>query len=271
MYLSHLYIENYRSIEKLDLKFKKGKNIIVGKNNSGKSNIIKAIDLILGEKSPTWIKSDNITDNDFFEGNTEKEIFIWCELVKDSEEILNLSNAKGAFFKLKDKSTKESKKMTVDFSSKDNLFEFCTDAGQAKIDNNEFKKDWIGTKPYCVNGFEDELKEMNNFAFAFKCKKEDELFIKDMVFLYKKTEDSDWFFAINVNLRNELLQSAIIPSFRNPKDQLRIANYTWYGKLLRECIKSDDEDLNNAFGKVKEASNKLFGIYSGFLTFSLLT
>ena len=258
MYLSRLYIENYRSIEKIDLKFNKGKNIIVGKNNSGKSNIIKAIDLILGKNSPTWIKSDNITDNDFFEGNTEKEIFIWCELVKDSEERLNLSNAKGAFFKLKDKFTQESKKMTVDFSSKDNLFEFCTDAGQAKIDNNEFKKEWIGTKPYCVNGFEDELKEMNNFAFGFKCKKEDELFIKDMVFLYKKTEDSDWFFAINVNLRNELLQSAIIPSFRNPKDQLRIANYTWYGKLLRECIKSDDEDLNNAFGKVKEASNKLF-------------
>jgi len=103
MYLSRLYIENFRSLKELDLKFEKGKNIIVGKNNSGKSNIIKAIDLILGKNSPTWNKSDNITDNDFFEGKTENEIFIWCELKKSEGELLNLSDAKGAFFKLFDK------------------------------------------------------------------------------------------------------------------------------------------------------------------------
>jgi AAA15 family ATPase/GTPase len=58
MHLSKLLISNYRSIQELTLKFEKGKNIIVGKNNAGKSNIIKAIDLILGEGSPTWQKSE---------------------------------------------------------------------------------------------------------------------------------------------------------------------------------------------------------------------
>jgi len=53
MYLPRLYIEKYRSIKKRDFKFEKGKNLIVGKNNSGKGNIIKAIDLILGKRSPT--------------------------------------------------------------------------------------------------------------------------------------------------------------------------------------------------------------------------
>jgi putative ATP-dependent endonuclease of the OLD family len=76
MYLSCLYIENYRSI-------------IVGKNNSGKSNIIKAIDLLLGERSPTWHKSDNISENDFYQGKTNNEIFIWCELKKEHDEQLN--------------------------------------------------------------------------------------------------------------------------------------------------------------------------------------
>lgn len=258
MYLSRLYIESYRSIKKLDLKFGKGKNIIVGKNNSGKSNIIRAIDLILGDKSPTYEKSENITDNDFFNGKTENDIFIWCELIKEDTELLNFADAKGAFFKLKDRDTLRSLKMNVDFSNKDNLFEFFTDEGQARIDDNEFKKEWIGVKPYCIQGFNDELKYMANFAFAFRCKKENETYIKQLLFLYKKTADTDWLFGLNANLRNELLQSAIIPSFRDPKDQLRITNYTWYGKLLRECVKKDDPDLNNAFGKVKEASNRLF-------------
>jgi predicted ATP-dependent endonuclease of OLD family len=72
MHLSKLIISNYRSIKQLSLTFEKGKNVIVGKNNAGKSNIIKAIDLILGESSPTWQKSDNITANDFFNGDTAK-------------------------------------------------------------------------------------------------------------------------------------------------------------------------------------------------------
>ena len=67
MHLSRLYIENYRSIEKIDLKFERGKNVIVGRNNSGKSNILKAIDLVLGEYSPTYNKSENIVESDFFE------------------------------------------------------------------------------------------------------------------------------------------------------------------------------------------------------------
>lgn len=258
MYLSRLYIENFRSLEELDLKFEKGKNIIVGKNNSGKSNIIKAIDLILGKNSPTWNKSDNITDNDFFKGKTENEIFIWCELKKGEGELLNLSDAKGAFFKLINKYNYTYEKMDVDFSNKDALFKFSTDEGQVGIDGDNYKKEWIGTKPYCIHGFEDELKNMTDFAFAFRCTKESGEYFKEMLFLYKKADDIDWFFSVNANFRNELLQSAIIPSFRDPKDQLRITNYTWFGKLLRKYIQVDDNDLNDAFGKVKDASNKLF-------------
>ena len=257
MHLSRLHIENYRSVRKLDLKFKKGKNILVGKNNSGKSNIIKAIDLILGESSPTWNKSDNIMDNDFYQGDTNGEIFIWCELSKDAGEQINLPSVKGAMFRLKSKNTNEEKKIIDPLSNKANLFEFCSEEGQVKIDN-EYYKNWIGTKSYCNRSFEDELNEMDVFAFAFRANKMEKTINKDLIFLYKKLEDTDWFFAINANLRNELLQSAIIPSFRDPKDQLRIANYTWYGKLLKACIKEDNQDLNDAFKKVKDASNNLF-------------
>lgn len=53
MYISKVKINNYRSIKDLTINFNPGKNIIVGKNNSGKSNIIKAINIVLGENSPT--------------------------------------------------------------------------------------------------------------------------------------------------------------------------------------------------------------------------
>lgn len=257
MYLSKLYIENYRSIHRLDLNFSKGKNVIVGKNNAGKSNIIKAIDLILGEKSPNWEKSDNITDSDFFEGNTNNEIFIWCEILREENEFLDLSRCRGAFNLLKNRSNGIIEKMKINFNAKDNIFEFCSLEGQIKCDV-EFYKIWIGTRSYCKRGFRKEFTNIDNFAFAFRCRKEGDKYTKEMMFFYRNSKDPDWFFSTNVGLRNEILQSAIIPSFRDPKDQLRITNYTWYGKLLKEYIKEDSPELSSAFENVKNASNKLF-------------
>lgn len=70
MLLSEVYIKNYRSIEELTLKLSKC-STIVGKNNSGKSNILKAIDLVLGEKY--YIK---LTKNDFYNRDENREIII---------------------------------------------------------------------------------------------------------------------------------------------------------------------------------------------------
>ncbi|HSP14042.1 MAG TPA: AAA family ATPase [Thermoanaerobaculia bacterium] len=65
MHVSRLYIENFRSIERLDLTFRPGVNILVGRNNGGKSNIVRALDVLLGEHSPTYEKGEVITSKDF--------------------------------------------------------------------------------------------------------------------------------------------------------------------------------------------------------------
>ena len=99
MYLSELHIKNYKSIKERKLNFKKGRNVIVGKNNSGKSNIIKAIDIVLGEKNPHYDGYENITKNDFFGGvDTSQTIIIKCILERDEGEELDLSDVKGCFF-----------------------------------------------------------------------------------------------------------------------------------------------------------------------------
>ncbi|WP_462264958.1 AAA family ATPase [Mucilaginibacter sp.] len=269
MYLSRLYIENYRSIQKTDLEFEPGKNVIVGRNNSGKSNILKAIDLILGEYSPTYDKSENITDNDFFGSITSKPIFVWCEIQREkiqdeSLESIDFSGVyKTVFSKIfADKDRKQEIRVRVTNFNKNEKFEifkFTTDKGQARIDGGEFFKKWIGGKPYC-NGwtFDKEFADKSSFALAFVAYKNNEKLKKELVFLYRERTDLDWIVGLGCGLRNSIIQSAIIPAFRDPKDQLRINAYTWFGKLLKAYVKTDNEDLNNAFSTVQTVSNELF-------------
>lgn len=48
MYLSKLQIKNFRSIKDLCIEFKKGLNVIIGENNSGKTSIIDALRISFG-------------------------------------------------------------------------------------------------------------------------------------------------------------------------------------------------------------------------------
>ncbi|MGG4507518.1 AAA family ATPase [Heyndrickxia sporothermodurans] len=101
MYISDLYIKNFRSIKDIHVKFNDGKNILIGKNNAGKSNIIKALDLLMGEKLPT---KNSIEIKDFFglekivRGKKitvhETELFIAVKLTGSVSEIENIQKVK---------------------------------------------------------------------------------------------------------------------------------------------------------------------------------
>lgn len=65
-------IQNFRSIKNLEIELNKI-NAFIGPNNAGKSNIMKALDLILGETYPT-IKS--FDDKDFYKYNKDNPILI---------------------------------------------------------------------------------------------------------------------------------------------------------------------------------------------------
>lgn len=64
MRLEQFNIKKYRSIEDITIKMPENKPLILfGPNNAGKSNILSAIDRILGEKYPTYI---DVEDSDYF-------------------------------------------------------------------------------------------------------------------------------------------------------------------------------------------------------------
>jgi putative ATP-dependent endonuclease of the OLD family len=268
MYLSRLYIKNFRSIRCLDISFSPGKNVLVGRNNSGKSNIIKAIDLMLGEYSPTYHKSETITENDFCQGETGKPVFIWCELNRESigkamEPLTDEELAKVIFYRLQKCTNNETVTIQVgEFTEEEieDLFYFSSEEGNRLIDQgNPYRKFWIGNKSYCKKQAHNEFAEIDRFALAFRCIHQEEgKFQKELVFFYKKSSEIEWVVASSSNLRNLLMQSAIIPSFRDPKDQLRITNYSWFGKLLKKYVTTESDDLSAAFSAVKTASDRLF-------------
>ncbi len=254
MYLSRLSISNYRSIKELNLTFSKGKNVIVGKNNAGKSCIIRAIDILLGESSPTYQKTENVTENDFYQNNISEPILIYCELSRDDDEELNYNeiyNCFGYYVHTKDY-------QKVRYALKDS--NFWNDLHKVfDCRDGEADKRWINPKKRLERTMENEFGDKFHYAFAF-CAELDLKgnMQKDIRFLYRENKNEDWIMAFKAPIRNELLQSAIIPSFRDPQNQLRLSQWSWYGKLLKKSINANDKQLQRAFCRVRAASNKVF-------------
>lgn len=65
MYISNIHIENYRGFSDLSVDFKDGINILIGPNNSGKSNLLRALALIFDGKFRKQLSVD-----DFYNGIT---------------------------------------------------------------------------------------------------------------------------------------------------------------------------------------------------------
>lgn len=272
MYLSRLIISNYRSIKELELKFEKGKNVIVGKNNAGKSNIIRAIDLILGENSPTYAKSENITENDFHNGDTANEIYIYLELKRDENEQLNFTEINKCFgYRIHATRGQYQKVDGVGFYAgepirhrlRNEVASECIVDMQALMDISEEDAEgstiYINPKLRNQATFEGQLNDKQVFAFTFRAyMSEQGKILKEIRFFYRESETVNWVMAFAAPIRNELLQSAIIHSFRDPQNELRINQWSWFGKLLKNYIQTNDPDLKAAFEQVRTASNGVF-------------
>ena len=85
MQIMRIYIENFRSIKMLE--FKPGPYcVLIGENNSGKSNILRALNLALGE---TWPTERSFSDEDFHNQDTSGDILIQVFFDETTEEWRN--------------------------------------------------------------------------------------------------------------------------------------------------------------------------------------
>lgn len=275
MYLERLYIKNYRSIKELDLIFSKGKNVIIGRNNTGKSNIIKALNLLLGQNSPTYVKSSNITYNDFYSWKesienvttvqTTDDLLIWCELRRDNDEILDYdeiykcygfyiySQTVGWEYKspIKEPIRIPKDQLPINYGQ---IFELNED-----IDISD--KEYINPKNRSNSVLERQFDNKFSFAFAFRATKDEHGNIsKNIRFLYREGISDDWILAFKAPIRNELIQSAILPSFRDPQNQLRITDWTWFGKLMHHLTinHSHSTELKAALDRINSIALNIF-------------
>lgn len=89
MYLSELEIEGYRGIkERTKIKLKKGINLLVGDNRSGKSTVIDSVRLLLQENE---YSREGIKENDFYHSIDDKEV---ADKIKISGRFDELSDEK---------------------------------------------------------------------------------------------------------------------------------------------------------------------------------
>lgn len=68
MYLKYFQIKNYRCIEKINIEFKKGVNVLIGENNTGKTSIIDALRLAFSlgtQRKDIFFSSDDFFINRF--------------------------------------------------------------------------------------------------------------------------------------------------------------------------------------------------------------
>ena len=63
MYISSIQIKGLRNYVNNTIKFNEGVNVIIGHNNAGKSNLLKALSLILDNKNSKRLEVDDFNKN----------------------------------------------------------------------------------------------------------------------------------------------------------------------------------------------------------------
>lgn len=134
--IKQVKIKNYKSIKNLTIEFNELFGL-VGGNSSGKSNILKAINFVLGE---SWPMVDKLSIKDYYCENNENHIVI--EIYFDSlVETTKGEKIKGVWF-----STKENTNM-----GKNGLFGILTNEGFCYINGEDREKISVIYVPACRN------------------------------------------------------------------------------------------------------------------------
>lgn len=242
MYISKFSAFNYRSLKQISIRLEKGKNVLVGKNNSGKSNIIKGLEILVGERFPS---SHNITDNDFYtfeelDENTGELIehisdnfYLEAELAdRDFEETTILSIKKSTAFSIvKDSSvlyTKgEDNEIKINYTLFQGLDELEQMEGIEFNPENRRKSTWRTSQQLL------DLLKSSKMIKLFYCKARGDEEKAGYGLICFDASGKIWIsHFLSKKLRDSLVTTTVISALRSHKEDLRLVHYTWFGKLI---------------------------------------
>ncbi len=220
MYVSKLIVKGYRSLADISINFNPGINVIVGKNNAGKSNIIRALNLILGERHPSYIRFEN---RDFHSDGSDSVSSITIATRLDGSLDSQDLPDKGTYvFKIDDFSPTwdEDSIQKIKYARRD-----------------RFKQ---------LSELFNDIQNSSERWIILHAEKEGEENIYGMI--YKV--DEEWYRVNLTNpLRDLLITTAYVPSYRDPEKMLKVTEYSWYGKLIKKIY---SEGLGSHEEEIKE-------------------
>lgn len=273
MFVSKFFAKNFRSLKQVIIHLSKDKNVLVGKNNSGKSNVIRALDILLGEKFPSY---QNITENDFYTAevvieknnhhdeiahdietkeiklktveNVAQNFYIEAELTgKDfDEEKIKSIKKRTAFSKLKSikkiYERDENDEIHINYDFLQNLDEIENRTEIQVLESypsgKEKKSQWFDSVQLL-----EFLKTSQKIKLFFTKSQRDDSTGFGMII-----QDAEGYFWISnyftKKLRDSLLTTAVITSLRSPKEDLRLVYYTWFGRLIKNIWETNKTKLH---------------------------
>jgi len=257
MYISKVFIKNYRSLKECIVSFDKGKNVIVGKNNSGKSNIIRAIEILIGERFPSYVK---LSDNDFYtEESVDEEtgevienislnLFLQITIQgRDfDEDCIRSIKKKTAFSRVRGENSlyrRNEIEIEVNYNFFQNLYEIEQSKEIEVIDvfssGKEKRTEWMTNEQLLTF-----LKTSNHFRLFF-CKSREDDELSGFGIIVIDAEDKIWVsHFLSKKLRDSIITTTVISALRSPKEELRLVHYTWFGKLIENLWNNNKDQID---------------------------
>lgn len=269
MYISKLIIKNYKSIKEESFIFNKGINILVGKNNSGKSNIVSALNEILADKYNTTSYEDKIFYTDS-SANSKREF----KIIAAIEEINNLD------FSLLDNIKKSTELIDVTqfFNENDEQFnsEWLIKEDDVLKETYKDKFDYRGINLSKWFKKEELKKVLENTEKMWVYKyynKDEDINLYNIILKVNENTNNPFdttkrikfyrMLYVNPHIKATLITSLLIPAFRTPDTTLKITKWTWYGKLLQKkwndsCNMQHQFEINQASDDLKRTIGKVY-------------
>ncbi|RLI78849.1 hypothetical protein DRP05_06010 [Archaeoglobales archaeon] len=230
VYVSKLVVKGYRSLRDIEVNFNPGINVIVGKNNAGKSNIIRALNSILGERHPSYIRFEN---RDFYSNGS------------DSVQEITIAACLDGSLDAEMPSNRRMKVLELNSGFTPNWSEDCI-----KILTDETLN--VGNAYKYPSEIIKDIKNSPE-KWIFLHAKKDEDSANTYGLIYKK--NGKWYrITLTNKMRDLLITTVYVPSYRDPEKMLKITEYSWYGKLVKEIYKTKTEEQE---AEIRELQDQL--------------
>ena len=201
MFLTHLIINNYKSFPNKEtvIHFNTPKTVIIGKNNSGKSNILAVIEFLLGNKDPRYVGIGKTNYHD-----SSKPIRISAFLsVRDGGEIYRLGLPK-KYEAILYKDFKNEKESFIELQYSD------------IAEKQEEQSAELGATE------ETEAEATEKKESKFK------ILVQGKYQIHQKVKE----------IRSALCKLVGVDSLRNPKDDLSGSRWTVFGQLMKSVLEN---------------------------------